>query len=365
MTISLADAYPPVTVVVGPKAPVQAPAEEVPLRFTGQAGEYFRIWIINVLLTVLTLGIYSAWAKVKNKQYFYRNTWLRDSSFEYVANPLAVLKGRLVIGAVLGLVAAAQYYNAYLYAGAVVGLLVLMPWVLAKALAFNARNSAYRNVRFSFMGSPGEAYGRYLKGGLVYAVTCGLGMPYLQFQITDYVVTNHTYGLERFRWSRTWNDFLRVFLLSLGVSFAILVPVVIVIAGVVGLAKQGGSQVDPRLITGAVFAVYPLFIIPYAYSRAKTANLMYDGLCIGPHWLRSRQEFLPLLKLLAGNLVGIVLSLGLLVPWAKIRLARYRVECLTAFIQGSLETHANELSGAQAAYGDAMSDLGDMGIDLG
>ena len=30
--------------------------------FTGKASEYFGIWIVNVLLTILTLGIYSAWA---------------------------------------------------------------------------------------------------------------------------------------------------------------------------------------------------------------------------------------------------------------------------------------------------------------
>jgi uncharacterized membrane protein YjgN (DUF898 family) len=36
----------------------------VPFEFTGKAGEYFGIWIVNVSLTLLTLSIYSAWAKV-------------------------------------------------------------------------------------------------------------------------------------------------------------------------------------------------------------------------------------------------------------------------------------------------------------
>ncbi|MCS6766168.1 MAG: DUF898 domain-containing protein, partial [Candidatus Protistobacter heckmanni] len=36
----------------------------LPLRFTGSGAEYFRIWIVNLSLSVLTLGIYSAWAKV-------------------------------------------------------------------------------------------------------------------------------------------------------------------------------------------------------------------------------------------------------------------------------------------------------------
>ncbi len=38
--------------------------------FTGDGREYFRIWIVNVSLTVITLGIYSAWAKVRRMRYF-------------------------------------------------------------------------------------------------------------------------------------------------------------------------------------------------------------------------------------------------------------------------------------------------------
>ena len=30
-----------------------------PLEFTGSGGEYFRVWIVNVLLGILTLGFYT------------------------------------------------------------------------------------------------------------------------------------------------------------------------------------------------------------------------------------------------------------------------------------------------------------------
>lgn len=42
-----------------------------PIEFTGTAGEYFGIWIVNILLTIVTVGFYSAWAKVRRKRYFY------------------------------------------------------------------------------------------------------------------------------------------------------------------------------------------------------------------------------------------------------------------------------------------------------
>ena len=50
-----------------------------PLRFTGSGSEYFRIWIVNVLLTIVTLGFYSPWAKVRRLKYFYGNTYLLDA----------------------------------------------------------------------------------------------------------------------------------------------------------------------------------------------------------------------------------------------------------------------------------------------
>ncbi len=77
--------------------PNNAPSTgSVSFKFTGQAGEYFRIWIVNICLTLVTLGIYSAWAKVRRKRYFYGNTLLNEAGFDYLADPKAILRGRLI-----------------------------------------------------------------------------------------------------------------------------------------------------------------------------------------------------------------------------------------------------------------------------
>jgi len=115
--------------------------------FTGSGGEYFKIWIVNILLTIITLGIYSAWAKVRNKQYFYGNTYLADSSFEYTAEPMQILKGRII---------AIIAYFVYSIGASLIPvlnmifpiiLLVATPWIIMKSIAFNAHYSQYRNVR--------------------------------------------------------------------------------------------------------------------------------------------------------------------------------------------------------------------------
>ena len=53
--------------------------------FEGSAREWFGIWIINPLLSIFTIGIYSAWAKVRTQKYFYGNTFVAGRSFDYHA----------------------------------------------------------------------------------------------------------------------------------------------------------------------------------------------------------------------------------------------------------------------------------------
>nr|WP_257713229.1 YjgN family protein [Vibrio neptunius] len=38
------------------------------------------------------MGIYSAWAKVRTKRYFYGNTYVDNDNFEYHAVPMQILK---------------------------------------------------------------------------------------------------------------------------------------------------------------------------------------------------------------------------------------------------------------------------------
>ncbi|MBW1865812.1 MAG: DUF898 family protein [Deltaproteobacteria bacterium] len=39
---------------------------KVPFEFSGSGSEYFKIWLVNIILSVITIGIYSAWAKVRS-----------------------------------------------------------------------------------------------------------------------------------------------------------------------------------------------------------------------------------------------------------------------------------------------------------
>lgn len=355
------DPYPPVvTLQQNEPGPAPLPIRELPFRFTGTAQEYFRIWIVNVALSILTLGIYSAWAKVRTKQYFYRNTWIEDSTFQYLANPIPILKGRLIVAAVLGLLFFAQTYSVELYAALLLLVIVCTPFVVVKSLAFNARNSAFRNVRFSFTGNAGEATGVYLLMVLLYVVTCGIGYPYTQWRLTSFVLTRHLFGDSRFEWEAKPGEYYRIFLTAMLLTL----PIMGLLVAVFAITAYSGEA--PSTLTGVAFVVvYAGMLIPASYIKAGIANAAYGGLIVGRHRLWSTQRARDLVKLYATNLLGVVLSLGLLIPWAKVRLARYRAEHLTLIAQGALLAENYELGGKAGALGDAAMDLGDYDLDIG
>ena len=108
----------------------------LPFRFTGNTREYFGIWIMNILFTILTLGIYSAWAKVRTNRYFYGNTLLDDAPFDYLANPIAILKGWAIAIAVFAVYSAFTHFIPASQVLFMLILFLLLPWLVVRSLAF-------------------------------------------------------------------------------------------------------------------------------------------------------------------------------------------------------------------------------------
>src|SRR3989442_14230021 len=147
--------------MTGPTDALNADERQVQPEFTGTAAEYFRIWIVNLFFTLVTLGIYSAWAKVRKRRYFYGSTRLDGDSFDYFASPKAILNGRIIALAIIAIYAlAGELYPQSRYAFWAVGALAF-PWLGVRALAFNSRNSAYRGLRFNFAATPNQATPAY------------------------------------------------------------------------------------------------------------------------------------------------------------------------------------------------------------
>ena len=113
---------------------VSVPKEIQKVTFSGSASGYFKIWIVNLFLTIVTLGIYSAWAKVRRKKYLYQNTWYAGENFDFTGNPVKILKGRMLLVVLYAGFVTVSALNSPLANLAIIGLLSLAaPWIIIKS----------------------------------------------------------------------------------------------------------------------------------------------------------------------------------------------------------------------------------------
>ncbi|MDO9205646.1 YjgN family protein, partial [Methylotenera sp.] len=167
---------------------------QTPVEFTGKAGEYFGIWIVNLLLSIITLGVYSAWAKVRRKKYFYNNTLIDGVGFDYHARPIAILKGRIIAFVLFVLYSVLSGFSPILGALLALVLFLAIPWIVVRGMTFNARNSSHRGLRFDFDGKYGQAALVFIGYTLLSIITLGLAIPFVSQRTHKFIVSHHKFG---------------------------------------------------------------------------------------------------------------------------------------------------------------------------
>ena len=332
------------------------------LHFTGSASEYFRIWIVNVFLTLITLGIYAAWAKVRTRRYFYAHTFLDGYPFEYHGNPRAILKGNLIVG--LGVIvyyAVQQIRPEISLALLAVGYCVF-PWLVFQSLRFMASNSSYRNIRFSFHGTLGMSYINYFLLPICSPFTLGLLGPYTAFKQRDYVFGNAAYGTTRTSFSGSPRPFYSVYLAAYGVFIA--VGVVLAMTFFPMLSR---GRFDPSLVYWVLIPIYGalllIFTLVQQYIYARLANYTWANTHVPGMKFISVLSATELIKIRLTNLIAIGLSLGLLSPWAKVRFTQYVLGGLSIVATTDFESFTADVDAETNALGDAATDF--LNIDLG
>jgi uncharacterized membrane protein YjgN (DUF898 family) len=294
-----------------------------PLEFTGKASEYFGIWITNILLSMVTIGIYSAWAKVRTKKYFAHHTLIADTGFDYHAKPLNILKGRIVavvLYSIYGFVSQASPLLAVIFLGLV---FLATPWIILQSMRFNLRNTSHRGLRFNFVGKLGEAVKIYIFYTALIVFTLGLILPFLNYRSRSFAINNTCFGLSRFQAKLTARSFYLTYL-KLG-GWMILVA--IGCAVLLGLAHTVGLGFN----LSALISFLPLLLLiivivgPGAYLKASLGKLVYNSTHLENFSFKCDWRARDLIWIYASNFLLIVLSFGLLIPWSKIRSTQYLV----------------------------------------
>ena len=371
-----------------------------PLRFHGHEGQYFRIWIVNVLLGVLTLGLYTPWARRRTVQYFYQSTEVADGNFEFTAPIRRMLVGFLLFGGLYLAINLAGNSNdklARTIGNVFVALAVLAaPWLWASAMRFRLRHTRWRGLQLTFAPSAGalylaswpllalpvlffclvmsaatvRAYGPVLTGLLVLAIVllCAVCLALLQYNYARLLVVDTRIGAQGGRWKVERGAYLRIALQAIGI--AVLLGAVIgavssiILAGyTLGMKNLRGSILLGLVLGGATWF---LAIVPaLAWREARTFQLVWNNTGVSQlARFRCNLRIGAFVGLRIRNALLNLVTLGLYRPFARVKVYRMKCESVTMHLRGSPESLVGELARQQdeGGFSDALAD--GLGLDI-
>lgn len=341
-----------------------------PFVFKGSGIEYFKIWIVNTLLSIITLGIYSAWAKVKNRQYLYNNTYLDNHNFNYFANPVRILIGRILL-AVLVIGA----YVATMFNIGIAGILffifyLLFPFFIHQSMRFNLNYTSYRNVRFYFKKSLGQSYIAYLLLPVASAFTLYLLWPFAVYKQKQFLANNAHYGSSSFESDFEPKQFYVIYAMMLGLSILAFIAISIAFGVLIGSSGMMLMMVNEDIATGGFLisfvALYALGLVAYyvlmAFKQYRIRNLVFNHLQLDENRFESQVEFFPWLGITLTNALLIGITLGLFIPFAKVREMNYLSSVTYVHAMESLGNFAEHEHHTDDATGEAAGDILDLDV---
>lgn len=375
-----------------------------PIEFTGSGSEYFRIWIVNLLLILVTLGIYLPWAKVRKIKYFYGNTLIDGHALDFHGEPKKMLRGTVLVGIFFLLYAYAFKVSPWAGMVASVAIIALWPPLFRASLRFRLGNTSWRGLRFSFNGDLKEAVLAIsvplalflipvgllsISGGAVNAKTdpklamgYGLGFlavmavfallaPYFFWRTKRYQHSHYNYGSLRTELRCTPEQVYAIFLkiLLVMVALGLAAGVVIALTMGVSMANLRTGRTAPAAAALAVTLFVLVMVIVFntvvkSYWVTKTQNLI---------WTRTGNPSIRFISDLAlgrfvwqqfKNYALIVLTLGLYWPFAVIATQRMRIQAVTLRSRVGLDSIAAAAQANSGAMGDAAVDMFDMDVGV-
>ncbi len=331
--------------------------------FRGEVKAYFRIWLVNWLLTILSLSLYSPWAKVRRLRYFYTHTTLADARFDFTGHARVIFIGRLMaLGVYMGANSEGFLKGSWLQW--VAGLLLFIiyasiPYLLRATYRFKARNTVYRNVRFRFTGTWREAFWVYWGLGALTILSLGFLMPYTIYRHKRYQFNNLHWGQLKFSLALSpWRVYraLIIPVLLLVTLYAILVVGVLQLWSL-NIDIHGRAALTEFLLPWCpwLFGMAAIVLLMYWISAAQVFRLCWSNVHLGESRFKTDLSLWRYLGIEYFNLWLIVMSLGLCIPRAIIRIQRYRIQSLSiswaddpalmqAVSQANLKAFAEELN---------------------
>ncbi len=385
------------------------------LKFEGSGSEYFKIWIVNVLLTIVTLGFYYPWAKVRNRRYFYANSILDGRNFEYHATGKQLFIGFLVAMSIFVAYVVIQQISPIGNVILIGALFIAIPWLIWRSMMFNMRMTSFSNVRFGFVGKLRDSYMNFfvyplmlmigyvvlvvgvevlmpiLGVGLTSLISFVLFLTFIVFAVSfikkkniEYFINLSRYGQGIFQTNIQTKEFMNIMVKTVGIALLTMVATALIIGALVyatvGLETLVSLQEaanDPQMMQAKMAAIMPIvglaylgmilasmFIMAYAMTRQRTyvyQNTTLDDEISFGSTLKAKQ----LAWIMMTNFLAVIATLGLAMPWAKVRVARVMLENTQVHTDAGLDQYMTQKQNESSSLGEQIGDAFDVDVGLG
>ncbi|OWQ45135.1 hypothetical protein CDL60_20535 [Roseateles noduli] len=370
------------------------------IQFTGSGSEYFRIWIVNLLLTIVTASLYWPFAKARRIRYFYANTLIDGHALSFHGDPWKMFRGHLLLVVLMGTYSAAGHFSPLAGLVAFGVMAAIWPALWRAGMQFRLGNTGWRGLRFGFVGTLKGAYlpvlPIWVMSGIVLTAQAIAGRADLsangkpQFGAVEWLVIAATLlmalvapwvmtGIKRYQHngyriaaqqgelelgagSVYW-----LCLKGAGIGLLVVLGGTIVTMLMSGISiflgkSQVALMVSMFVSMGLIYLL--IFTVVGSFFTARFQNLLWNRTTTDDLSFTSQLRFVALAKLTLKNWLLTAVTLGLYRPFAAVNTARLRLEAVSLTMDGDPETWvAGQESASQDAAGDLAGDF--FGIDMG
>jgi uncharacterized membrane protein YjgN (DUF898 family)/tetratricopeptide (TPR) repeat protein len=324
-------AAPPALPLIAP--PAEPPVTRVGIRAEGSV--LFAMRVRNLLLSILTLGIYSFWGKAKVRRYVCGQAEYQEDRFAFHGTGRELLFGWLRALPALAFIVLApnivpiawQNRYAILYAqlAALVVFAVLWPIARVGSYRYRLNRMSWRGIRFSYRGSALRYLAMSLGGWLLAVPTLGMYYPFLQNRLQALLLNETYFGDRPFRYDGRGSDLVASWIFALPLGFC-------------------------------------TFGLGWAWWSALSSRYYWAHTTFGSTRFRCTATGLKLLWLWIGNLLIIAPTIGLGTSWAMLRTLRFWTRHIQLVGDPEVLTIRQD---ARAAAASAESFADFLGFDFG
>ncbi len=353
------------------------PAEDghIDLTWSGSPWSLVGLSLLNLILTILTLGIYSFWGKTEVRRRIWSSIRLNDEPLAYTGTGGELLIGFVLVFAVVllptlaALTAAVIYFGpnspvtATVQSGLYAVYFYLFGVAVYRARRYRLSRTLWRGIRGGMSGSAISYAWLSFWSALLIPFTLGWIIPWRANRLQARLTRETTFGNLPFsyygrsgplyaRFAGLWIGGIVIYVGAIAAITGLLFPVIMAQAETSGRGLP--PQIPPAdiaIVIGIGFVALTLLAIIGAWYQSKQVNLFASYTGFDRAQLYARTTAFGLIGLFLTNLLVIFLSLGVLKPVAQARAARYFIQRIA--LQGNVDT------AAIAQNQDALSRVGE------